>query len=249
MPARGDAGPPDLPGDAALFLDFDGCLVEIAPRPDAVVVPPDLPGRLARLHRRLGGAVALISGRGIADLRRHLPGFPGAIAGSHGAELSLDGRRIEATHGAKIDLAGLHAAARDLATPHPALLVEAKPHGVALHYRADPALRGFVEDAMTRLAAAFPGMALQPARMALELRPAGVGKDAALARLIGLDGFAGRMPVYAGDDLTDEPAIAEAQARGGFGIRIGGGRTVARHRLPDPAALARWLDRALDGGG
>ncbi len=253
MPTRQDCDPPDLPGNAALFLDFDGCLVEIALRPDAIHVPPDLPGRLARLHERLGGAVALISGRDIADLRRHLPDFPGAIAGSHGAELSLDGRRIEAVHDAAIDLAALHAAARNLAAPYPALLVEAKPHGVSLHYRADPALRGFAEDAMARLAGDFPGMALQPAKMAMELRPAGIGKGGALARLMGLNAFAGRMPVYAGDDLTDEPAMAEAQARGGIGIKIGGikigaGETVARYRLPDPAALASWLDRAPEDG-
>ncbi|MDP5306930.1 trehalose-phosphatase [Paracoccus spongiarum] len=239
--------PPDLPADAALFLDFDGCLVEISDRPDSITVPEALPARLARLHQRLDGAVALISGRDIADLRRYLPDFPGAIAGSHGAEVSLDGRRIEAVHGVDLDVAALHRAARDLAAPHPAVLVEVKPHGVSLHYRADPALRGFVEDMMARLAEAHPGMALQPSKMAVELRPEGSSKDGALARLMGLDGFAGRVPVYAGDDLTDEAAIAEAQARGGFGIKIGEGETVARYRLPGTEALAGWLDRALAG--
>lgn len=246
---RQDSAPPDLPHDAALFLDFDGCLVEIASRPDAIVVPPDLPVRLMRLLERLDGAVALISGRDIADLRRYLPDFPGAIAGSHGAELSLDGQRIETTHAVTLDVAALHATARQLAAPHPAILIETKPHGVGLHYRADPALRGFVEDAMAQLAASFPGMALQPAKMAMELRPAGIGKDGALARLIGLDGFAGRMPVYAGDDLTDEAAMAEAQARGGMGIKIGEGETIAQYHLPNPAALARWLDQALGREG
>ena len=236
---------PQLPDDAALFLDFDGCLVEIAERPDAIIVPADLPVRLARLHRRLDGAVALVSGRDVADLRRYLPDFPGAIAGSHGAELSLDGTRIEATHDTALDAAALHRTAREMAAPHPAVLVEPKPHGVVMHYRADPALRGFVEDSMARLAETHPGMALQPAKMAVELRPAGRGKDGALARLMDLPSFRGRVPVYAGDDLTDEPAIAEAQARGGFGIKIGDGETGARHRLADPAALAGWLDGAL----
>ena len=88
-------------------------------------------------------------------------------------------------------------------------------------------------------------MALQPAKMAVELRPEGSGKDGALARLMEMPPFEGRVPVYAGDDLTDEVAMAEAQARGGFGIKIGEGDTQARHRLPDPAALADWLDSAL----
>lgn len=238
--------PPDLPPDAALFLDFDGCLVEIAARPDRITVPAALHGRLARLHARQGGAVALVSGRDVADLRRYLPDFPGVIAGSHGAELSLDGRNIEATHESPLDAPALHRAARALADGWPAILIEEKPHGVALHYRADPALAGLVEGIAARLLGAHPGLVLQPAKMAVELRPAGVGKDRALARLMGLPAFAGRLPVYAGDDLTDEPAMAEAQARGGIGIKIGEGETRARHRLSDPAALAAWLDTALD---
>lgn len=238
---------PALTRDAALFLDFDGCLVDIAPRPDAVVIPPGLPGRLARLHALLGGAVALVSGRDVADLRRHLPDFPGAIAGSHGAELSLAGQRIETTHGVDLDMAGLHDAAARAVAGHPAILVERKPHGVALHYRADPSLRPVVEGVMARLAEAHPGMVLQPAKMAVELRPGGTGKDGALDRLMAMAPFAGRVPVYAGDDLTDEVAMARAQALGGHGIKIGAGDTVAQHRLPDPATLARWLDDAIEG--
>lgn len=238
---------PVLTPDTALFLDFDGCLVDIAPRPDAVVIPPGLPERLARLHDALDGAVALISGRDVADLRRHLPDFPGAIAGSHGAELALSGQVIETTHQADLDPDALHRAAADAVADHPAILVERKPHGVALHYRADPSLRPVVEEVMARLADANPDLVLQPAKMAMELRPAGSGKDGALDRLLAMDPFAGRVPVYAGDDLTDEVAMARAQALGGQGIKIGAGETVARHRLPDPAALARWLDDALEG--
>ncbi|MTD99968.1 trehalose-phosphatase [Paracoccus sp. YIM 132242] len=244
-----DPSLPDLPADAALFLDFDGCLVEIAPRPDAVAIPPGLAGRLARLHDRLGGAVALVSGRDIADLRGFLPDFPGPIAGSHGAELSLAGQPIRTTHAVDLDAEALHRAAADAVADNPAILVERKPHGVALHYRADPSLRPVVEAVMQRLADAHPGMVLQPAKMAVELRPRGTGKDGALDRLMALPPFAGRVPVYAGDDLTDEAAMAHAQSRGGFGIKIGAGETVARYRLADPAALARWLDDALVGAG
>lgn len=242
-----DVSAPPMPDHAALFLDFDGCLVEIAPRPDAVVIPPGLPGRLARLHDRLGGAVALVSGRDIADLRSRLPDFPGAIAGSHGAELMLDGAVIQKTHGVDLDVAALHRAAADAVANSPAILIERKPHGVALHYRADPSLRNVVEEVMAHLANAHPGMVLQPAKMAVELRPAGTGKDRALDRLMAAPPFAGRVPVYAGDDLTDEVAMARAQALGGHGIKIGAGETVAHHRLADPAALARWLDGVLAG--
>ncbi|WP_022707059.1 trehalose-phosphatase [Paracoccus zeaxanthinifaciens] len=237
--------PPVLPADAALFLDFDGCLVDIAPRPDAVVITDALRRRLALLHDRQGGAVALISGRDVGDLRRMLPEFDGWIAGSHGSELSTGPGHVEPLHEHPFDAPALHARTRELAAPHPAILVEEKTHGVAMHYRADPALRGFVEDAMAALASEHPHLQLQPAKMALELRPGGVGKDTAMARLMQHPPFAGRMPVFAGDDTTDEPAMAEAQSRGGFAIKIGDGMTAARHRLPDPSALAGWLDEAL----
>lgn len=237
--------PPDLPADAALFLDFDGCLVDIAARPDAIVVPQTLPGLLDSLHRRLDGAVALISGRNVADLRRYLPDFPGAIAGSHGAEMALPGKRIEPVDAAELDVGTLHGQARDLAAHDSRLMVEPKPHGVVMHYRAAPDLAGWVDRAMTGLASHYPALAVQPAKMAVELRPRNAGKNRALARLMQFPDFAGRLPVYAGDDLTDEIAMTEAQARGGFAIKVGEGETGARYRLSDPAALARWLDSGL----
>lgn len=237
--------PPLLPAAAALFLDFDGCLVEIAPRPDAVVVTQALRDRLTALHDRQDGALALISGRDVADLRGHLGGFAGMIAGSHGSELSPSPGQIRTLHRVEMDAAALHAEAHALAAPHPAILVEEKPHGVALHYRDDPSLRDFVERTMQDMADRHPHLILQPAKMAMELRPGGVGKDSALAHLMTLSPFAGRIPVFAGDDTTDEPAMAEAQSRGGLAIKIGDGPTAARHRLPDPAALAGWLDASL----
>ncbi|QBX33439.1 trehalose-phosphatase [Paracoccus liaowanqingii] len=237
--------PPLLPAEAALFLDFDGCLVEIAPRPDAVVVTQALRDRLAALRDRQDGALALISGRDVADLRGHLDGFSGMIAGSHGSELSPAPGLIDTLHSVGVDAAALHAEAHALAAPHPAILVEEKPHGVALHYRDDPSLQGFVERTMQDMAARHPHLMLQPAKMAMELRPGGVGKDSALAHLMTLVPFAGRVPVFAGDDTTDEPAMAEAQSRGGFAIKVGDGPTAARHRLSDPAALADWLDASL----
>ena len=237
--------PPDIqPEEIALFLDFDGCLVDLAPRHDAVIVPPGLAARLRAVHAALDGAVALISGRDVAALRAYLPDFPGAIAGSHGAELSLDGGAPRTRH-EDFDVAALHARAAALAQGRPGIVVEPKPHGVVLHYRANPDLRPWVEAAMRDLAADYPALAVQAAKMAVELHPAGAGKDRALAHLMTQPPFAGRRPVYAGDDLTDEAAMAEAQARGGYGIKIGTGDTVARHRLPDPAALSAWLDRAV----
>lgn len=238
--------PPNLPENAALFLDFDGCLVELAPTPDAVVVPGGLPARLERLYRRQGGAVALISGRNIADLIHYLPGFPGMIAGGHGAELRLSGGRIETIAAARSDIVNLHDRVRKLAASHDGLLMEPKPHGVVMHYRAAPDLAGWVARAMEGLAADFPELAIQHGKMVIELRPRDASKDRALSRLMAMPDFEGRPPVYIGDDLTDEAAMAEAQARGGLGIKIGTGETCALYRLKDPRALSDWLDLSLD---
>lgn len=229
--------PPELPVDAALFLDFDGCLVEIAPRPDAITVPPDLPGLLHRLYHRQNGALALISGRDVADLRRYLPDFPGAVSGSHGAELSVAGQPVEAAHDLTLDVAALHRDAARLCAAEPAILIERKPLGVGLHYRADPSLADKVAAMAAELMARYPGLVLQPAKMAFELRPDGVGKDKALTRLLSMPNFRGRKPVYAGDDLTDEVAMLEAQRQGGFAIKIGEGESCASYRLPNPR---RW---------
>ncbi|MDB6177150.1 trehalose-phosphatase [Paracoccus sp. Z330] len=233
--------PPELPDDAALFLDFDGCLVEIAARPDAIVVPAGLPDLLRDLFRRQGGALALVSGRSIADLRRYLPDFPGAMSGSHGAELSLNGGDTETAHGLDLDVAALHRDAATLSATEPAILIEQKPHGVVMHYRANPGLRHRAEEIAGELLSRYAGLVLQPAKMAIELRPDGVGKDKALIRLMSDPPFRGRRPVYIGDDLTDEVAMEAAQRLGGFAIKIGSGKTGARHRLGDPAALAAWL--------
>lgn len=235
--------PPRLNAQNALFLDFDGTLVDVPATPDAVALPPGLPAMLHRLYDRLDGAVALITGRDITDLRQYLPDFPGAVSGSHGAEISLDGHSISPTDDTQLDIPALHAAAHQLVSAHPAILLEEKRHGVVLHYRADPSLAGVVQAAMQQLQRDFPGTAQQAAKMQIELRSAGVGKDKALARLMELPPYRGRVPVYAGDDLPDEVAMAEAQSRGGLAIKIGDGETAARYRVADPAALAAWLEQ------
>ena len=238
--------PPDLNENSALFLDFDGVLVEIAARPDAVEVPAGLPEMLRRLHSALNGAVALISGRHVADLQKFLPDLQAVIAGSHGAEIALGGE-IQPAFRIDLDVATIHAAAHDMAKDHAALLIEEKPHGVVMHYRADPGLESFVRSAMSDLQARFPGTKLQPAKMAVELLPQGAGKDGALARLMADPPFAGRIPVYAGDDLTDEPAMVEAISRGGVAIKIGEGDSLAQYRMSGPKDLAAWLDSQFRG--
>lgn len=234
----------------ALLLDFDGVLVALAPRPDAVRPAARLLPLLRRLHRDFGGAVAIVSGRTIADLERFLPGYPGTLVGSHGAERRGPEGAPPPETGASDDtgdaavLAALHDDLRR-AADEKGLLAEIKTRGGALHFRETPHREADARRAAETLAACHPGFVVQPAKMAYELKPEGAAKDAAVAGLMAAPPFAGRRPVYLGDDATDEAALDWVQARGGLGVKVGDGESVARHRLSGPEAVLDWLERAL----
>jgi trehalose 6-phosphate phosphatase len=237
-PPRGD-----LLDGAALFLDFDGTLVELAETPDSIRVSPMLEPMLQRLQRRLGGRLAIVSGRSLADLESHLPASGIAFSGSHGLELRLPG-------GSALPLsvpAGLDDArerARDFAAGNDGLLVEEKPAGIALHFRQAPAMGPSVEDFMAKLARRH-GFAVQRGKMVVELIPLGATKGDALRAFMTEPDFAGARPVFVGDDLTDEHGFTAAVALGGVGVLVGAERlTAAIYRLASVAAVAEWLGEA-----
>jgi len=228
---------------AALFLDFDGTLVELAETPDAIRVPPGLASLLARLRDRLSGRLAIVSGRAIADLERHLSCAGIAIAGSHGLELRLAGG-LSLPLRAPAGLDAARAEAERFAAAADGLLVEAKPAGIALHYRLAPGEEGRAIAFMAQLAERH-GLTLQRGKMVAELRPPGVDKGDALAALMREPSFVGARPLFVGDDLTDEHGFAAAARLGGAGILVGPPReTAARYRLESVAAVAGWLGAA-----
>jgi trehalose 6-phosphate phosphatase len=226
-------------GSVAVFLDFDGTLVEIAPGPDAIRPLPDLARRLAGLSDRLGGRCAVVSGRAIADIERHIGALPLAAAGSHGAEIRLaDGaplgeppRRLPPAMANELRA---FAAAQGLD-------YEAKPHGGALHYRAVPE-RGAAAHAFAEALAARHGWVAQGGKCVVELVAGIANKGTAVAALLREPPFAGARPVFIGDDLTDEQGFAACHAGGGSSIIVGARTpTIALHQLPDVASVHRWL--------
>ena len=243
-----ESAPPPLSrlAPAALFLDFDGTLVELADAPAAIAVPPALKPLLDRLAGRLAGRLAVVSGRAVDDLRAHLGSCAAILSGSHGAELLYaDGRSIPVA--APPGLAEARTEVRRFAARRPGLLVEDKPAGIALHYRLAPALEGAVADFVADLADRS-GLALQSGKMVAELRPPGADKGAALRRLMAEPPFAGARPVFVGDDLTDEHAFEAAAALGGAGVLVGPPRaTAARWRLEGVAEVTAWLEAAARG--
>lgn len=233
----------DLPrfaADWALFLDVDGTLAEIVDDPEAVAVDPRTIAALGRLAARLHGAVALISGRPIAVLDALFAPLSLPAAGLHGLERRDAEGRVHRSAAPAAELAGIRSAFIAFAADRPGLLVEDKGLTVALHYRKAPAM----EAEAVALARSLESDAfrLQRGRMVVELRPVGPDKGDAIESFLAEPPFAGRRPVFAGDDVTDENGFAAVNRRGGHSIRIGAASaTQAGFLLADVAALRDWL--------
>src|SRR5687768_238085 len=179
------APPVPDPARAALFLDVDGTLLEFATHPDAVRVEPSLPLLLASLWQRLGGALALVSGRPLEQIDRLL-GLPsGSAAGLHGAEWrGVDGVVTRSAHDAEV-LSMLSREALAHAATLPGVLVESKPNAIALHFRNVPSAAAAVDRIASALAAqAGAAFILQRGDHVVELKPAGIDKGGAVSRLM-----------------------------------------------------------------
>lgn len=226
----------------AVFLDFDGTLVDLAARPDSIHVDPDLAATLVRLADILGGALAIVSGRPIAAIDAYLWPHRFDVAGLHGAERRIGGI-VHPGHTADRDaLCRAVDILRRLALDEPRLVIEDKQLSVALHWRLVPGLEALalatVEQA---LAEAGPAFRIQYGHAVAEIVPAHASKGGAVDEFLALPPYAGRRPAFFGDDLTDEAAFAVVNRRGGISVKIGEGPTVAGLRLATPGALRRRL--------
>jgi trehalose 6-phosphate phosphatase len=219
----------------AYLLDLDGTLIDIAPTPGGVVIPPDLITTLCTLRKRVGDAVAIVTGRPVAQVDQLLGDAPYAVAGEHGAALRLaPGQPIAMLPLPAVPDAWV-ARAHALVAAHAGAAYEPKAHGFVLHYRAAPEHGPVLREALDALLRAGPpGFTLLGAKMAWEVRPEGVDKGHAVRALMAQPPFAGRRPVYVGDDVTDEDGIAAARALGGEGYRVGSD-------FADAAAVRAWL--------
>ncbi len=234
--------PPRIVAGDALFLDLDGTLVEIAATPDAVRPASGLGALLETVSRRVGSALAIVSGRPIHEIDRILAPLVLPAAGLHGLERRSAGGAYSPPP-ALPRYGGLRTALRRFAADRPGLLFEDKGAALALHYRARPDLCAAAAAAVeTALGCARAGLAVQRGKAVIEVRPDGADKGAAVAAFMSEPPFAGRRPVFAGDDVTDEAAFRAVRARNGVTVRVGAnGATAAEWSLADVAAVHAWL--------
>ena len=227
----------------ALFLDVDGTLLDISRRPEDVIVPDDLRPMLDQAWHALGGAMALVSGRAIRDLDRLFAPLRLPAAGQHGTEIRLEpGGPVRTLPASGVGQA-LREAAALLAAAHPGVEIEDKGMTLAVHYRAapeaGPALGGALSQLVMR---AGDGLALCRGKMVFELRDARITKASAVEAFLQRPPFAGRLPVFVGDDVTDEDGFEAVERHGGIAMPVGEARTSERRStFATPADVREWL--------
>ncbi|MFZ2162317.1 MAG: trehalose-phosphatase [Sideroxyarcus sp.] len=240
--------PPAASLDWAYFLDVDGTLIDIAETPDAVHVDTALLDLIACLYRDSGGAMALVSGRAISDLEKLLGTLHLPLAGQHGLERRDASGRLWMHAAPPAAKCAIKESLAPVLARHPGLLLEDKGLTLALHYRLAPHLASYVQRLMARLAQdANARLEVQRGKRVAEVKPSGIDKGTAVAEYLTESPFLGRCPVFIGDDLNDEHGFAEVNKLGGISIKVGKGKSCARFRLPDVAAVRRWLELALKG--
>jgi trehalose 6-phosphate phosphatase len=234
--------------EIAVLLDVDGTLLDIAPTPDAVIVPASLRQTLSRLARETGGALALVSGRPLADIDRLFAPLRLPAIGGHGAEIRPTGDgATEAEHAPLLD-GGLRNRLAQLVDA-PGVLVEDKGYSLAVHYRLAPEQEGRVKEAVAAIQADWPAEPIEvlPGKSVVEIKPAGLDKGAAIRELMQHKPFAGRRPLFVGDDTTDEAGFAVMPEFNGLGFSVGRCIPGTAYCFATPGDVRRWLERLPDG--
>jgi trehalose 6-phosphate phosphatase len=227
----------------ALFLDFDGTLVDLASEPGGVLVSPALIEALQRLQQESGGAIAIVSGRPMDELDHFLKPLRLPLAGVHGAERrTADGSVVQQP---VPDASHLQQRLQAFADSH-GLLMERKRGAVALHYRHQPHLESLCIETMSAALQQEPGFSMLRGKMVVEAKPH-INKGDAIAAFMREAPFRGRRPVFIGDDVTDEAGFAwvQSEVAKGLGIKVGNGATQAGLRVDNPAAVLSLLQQSL----
>lgn len=241
------ASPDDLdPDSIALFLDVDGTLLDICDTPSAVKADDELIAMLRACFENLGGAMALVSGRSVAEVDRIFSPEVFPTAGAHGAEIRASGLQFDGSTNQSLPEFAI-AELESFASRHDGVLLEMKRGGASLHYRLAPEAelqsRQLVSDLLRDLGDSYRLIA---GKKVFELAPADHNKGAAISAFLEVSPFGGRRPVFIGDDVTDEDGFIIVNDLAGVSIRVGdSGQTAAAYSLRDTTAVREWLQRTV----
>jgi trehalose 6-phosphate phosphatase len=230
--------------DTALFLDVDGTLLDLAPRPGAVIVPPSLIESLALAEKALDGALALVSGRSIDDLDRLFAPLRLCASGVHGAQMRFAPQGSNQPYEEAERLPRkLWMALTEVLFDFPGTFAENKRYSFAVHYRTVPMLKRSLREALHALIVAHADLdlAMLHGHSVFEIKPLGFDKGKAIERFIARKPFCGRMPIFIGDDTTDEAGFAVVARAGGRAFSVGSPRPGASFAFEAPENVRQWL--------
>lgn len=225
----------------ALFLDFDGTLAGIAPAPDQVAFTPEARVVVETLVQCFSGAVAIVTGRQVSEIDHHLAPLKLPVSALYGLVHRASDGAISDLRPPGTLVAHASGVLKHFVERHPGLLLELKGQTIALHYRARPELASACHAAAKAALKDQQGLKIMDGKMVVEIVPAEADKGRAVLTFLDEPPFFGRRPVYIGDDVSDEAAFAVAAELGGVTIKIGPGRTAARHRAANNADVLAWL--------
>lgn len=232
-----------------MFLDIDGTLLDIAPSPYAVLVPQGLGATLSTLRNRLGGALALISGRALSSIDSLFQPMRLPAAGQHGAEIrsaSGDVVRVWVSPGSPY---ALRQEVGRVVADLPGILIEPKSMGIAVHYRQVPEVSGELARRLTDVLRRRRGFHMMCGKFVFELKPRDANKARAIEVFMLHDPFVGRIPVFVGDDRADEDGFAAATRLGGHAVRVGTAQAgMPGFRLGSAREVRAWLERLVNSG-
>jgi trehalose 6-phosphate phosphatase len=239
---------PDL-RKCAILLDIDGTILDFAPSPRQVRVPAQLRQTLTRLNELTGGALALVSGRSLADIDLTFSPLELAAIGGHGAELRV-------TPGGKVVMRAkpLDAAVKrklaGVSELGPGVLAEDKGYSLALHYRLAPERGDAVRAAAEKICADVPPGTVEilPGKLVVEIKPFGINKANAVCELMEFTPFMNRKPIFIGDDVTDEPVFGVVSQFGGLGFSVGYVAADVNGHFKKPESVRAWLARIAAAG-
>jgi trehalose 6-phosphate phosphatase len=247
-PAAAPGALPRRLDQCAFLLDIDGTLLDLAPTPREVWVPPGLAETLIGLLARSGGALALVSGRSLNDIDLIFAPEQFPAVGGHGAEMriSVDSESV-ATHAPPMDKE-LKRRLAAIAKLSPGILLEDKGYSLALHYRLAPHAEKAIYEAVSLIRADLPNAPIEvlPGKCVCEIKHSGFNKASGVLELMTHEPFRGRHPIFIGDDVTDESVFAIMPDLGGLAFSVGRRAQGVDGHFDEPRDVRAWLAKLLD---